>query len=227
MAIIKGSIIYSTVLEVIWQASVPCSLYLSVHGLCVNSLDFFLTSDADTSGSLRRTAVGLYASIAVLKANNKNLCVVVFDDACRTEHQELQNQFRRWKKLTYPDLSNVFILFASTPDKEALGYDTFGLNSLFTGCLLKHLCDPISLELICMRVIGEVSRISEGRQVPVIESHNVDHDIYLDPSSDTLPMDGSIVSIVGSHLFQKHHHHENVNSAVPPIWKHIYTESTG
>ena len=203
-------------------------LYISMHALCVNNMDFYLASDADTLGNLRKTAFSLYGTIDMLKAGNRQLRVIVFYDGCRQECKELQENFERWGKLKRPDLSNVFIFFASSLGKEALGYKTSLRNSIFTGCLLKHLCDTISLYAICTVVIKEVMETSlneygdKGQQVPLVENHT-DQDIFLNPV--TLPMDGPVVSIGGPTLFQKLYHHENESPAVPVIWKLVYTGS--
>jgi len=223
-------------------------MYFSVHALSVNNMDFFLASDADTLGNIRWTSFSLYGTLAKLQTHNKNLCIVVFYDACRLECAGLREQFQKWGKLKYPDLSNVFIFYASYPDKEALGYKTSLFNSIFTGALIEHICDPFTLYMICTVVIREVRKTSvktfglEHEQVPVVEIH-IDHDLYLDPTEnkagnnisegntvlknideDSLLMDGPVVSIVGPRL-KKLHHHENENPAVPIIPMPTYTGS--
>jgi hypothetical protein len=148
------------------------------HGLQYEGGAFLVPTDSrmETESAIRRET--LSAQEIVSKLENASRVSVVVLDACRSN--PLAEQLRRVMIGQKRSSSSVgrglgfseslrgrtLIIYSTAPGKEAS--DGFGRNSPFTNALVKHVeTSGLEIEQMFKRVTAEVSKATQGQQVPV------------------------------------------------------------
>lgn len=162
-------------------------LFYSGHGIQDAGENYLVPTDfsARTSADLRRKAISL-SEIVQQFADHGAIAQIIILDSCRSDPfsttRSLQSQQGGWAPMLSP-AAGTFIAFGTAPGSTAS--DNPGeQHGLFTKVLLEHLSDPVDIDQLFERVRQEVTRESNGLQVPWIAS-NLMGSLHIVPQLDS------------------------------------------
>ena len=140
--------------------------YYSGHGVQVSGKNYLIPAEADIQNIDEVEAMSVQTDLIYNKLQNGNVKTrIIILDACRN------NPFPGAERSTDRGLSvqgkfpsQSIIVYATGPNQTAK--DGSGRNGTFTASLLKHLDDPMDIELMLRSVRDEVSKATGGEQIP-------------------------------------------------------------
>lgn len=141
--------------------------YYSGHSFQVNGENFLTATNSDLKSSTwaKSSSISLNLIIELMEDTAIETKIIILD-CCR--NNPLRGTYRGSSGNLAPVHApqGTFIAFSTSPGEKALDYG-MGHNSIYTGCLLKHLEDPdIPIEVLFKRVRISVVTFTNKFQTP-------------------------------------------------------------
>jgi hypothetical protein len=140
--------------------------YYSGHGIQVNGKNYLIPANADIQNPDEIEAFAVQTDFIYNKLQNDNVKTsIIILDACRNNpFPGAERSAERGLSIQGKFPSQSIIIYSTGPNQTAK--DGTGRNGTFTSALMEHLNDPMDIELMLRSVRDEVSKETDGAQIP-------------------------------------------------------------
>jgi hypothetical protein len=141
--------------------------YYAGHGLEMGGVNYLIPADANIPDGffLRERAFSVQVMLDMLNSSSNALNIVVLD-ACRDFPAAWSRSLGRGLAIVTNPPANHIIMYATGAGSVAI--DGQGRNGLFTSHLINNLIQPLDVNEIFRRTMGDVARASNNEQRPAL-----------------------------------------------------------